>query len=90
MLQMLLEAGSEVNEKEIKGRTKLHDLAADRCSGRKGNSVNFARLLLARGSGVGTRDAEGKTAPDLLRTEYVELAQQFGPRTPGLHAVKKM
>lgn len=53
-------------------------------------TVNFTRLLLARGSGVGTRDAEGKTAPDLLRTEYVELAQQFGPRTPGLHAVKKM
>lgn len=73
--RMLLEAGSDVNASDIRGRTALHILAADRASDRDGNRIQSMKLLLARGIDLLARNVDGKIAADLLRPEEIELAQ---------------
>ncbi len=73
--RMLLEAGSDVDASDIKDRTALHILAADRASDRDGNRMQGIKLLLARGIDLLARNVDGKIAADLLQPEDIELAQ---------------
>jgi len=81
--RMLLEAGSDVNASDIKGRTALHVLAADRFFDRDGNRPKAIRLLLASGIERSARNAEDRTAAELLQPGEIELAHILDPRMKG-------
>ena len=74
-LRILLEAGSNVNARDVQGWTALHVLAADRFTDVEGNRLNATKLLLARGIDCFARNSEGKTAADLLQPTDTEMGQ---------------
>ena len=60
-LAMLLEAGADVNQRSIAGRTPLHIVAGVGVTDRGAGTVPFARALLEAGADVNARDLRGET-----------------------------
>lgn len=75
--QLLLAAGSEVNAKDVKGRTALHDLAMCPPWGHMGQGhVKAAELLMQAGIEVEAMDADRKMASQLfIHRDNLTLAQ---------------
>ena len=76
-MTLLIDAGSDINAKDAKGRTALHSLTARHRYDSHKNKLNGARLPLAGGIDVWARDEEGKTAADLLDPKAAELDPEF-------------
>ena len=74
-LKLLLDADSDINATDFRGRTALHSLAENRFGDRFDIKLSGARLLLARGINALARDNEGMTAADLLQEKDGSLAR---------------
>ena len=74
-LKLLLDADSDINATDLRGRTALHSLAANRFVDRFDNKLSGARLLSARGINALARDNEGMVAADLLQGKDGSLAR---------------
>ena len=75
VLKLLLDADSDINATDFRGRTALHSLAANRFLDRFDDKLSGARLLLARGINALARDNEGMTAADLLQEKDGSLTR---------------
>jgi len=74
-LKLLLNAGSDINATDFRGRTALHSLAANRFMDRFNDKLSGAKLLLARGISALARDNEGMTVANLLQEKDGSLAR---------------
>ena len=88
--RILLEAGSDINASDIRGRTVLHILAAHRSTDVDGNELKATSLLLARGIDHLARDAEGNTAADLLQRGDAELVLLLDSHRQDSHDKQEM
>ena len=73
--RLLLEAGSDVNARDLHGRTALHLIAANHFLDTEGNRLKASELLLAEGVDRSVRDSEGKVAADYLKPKDAQLRQ---------------
>lgn len=91
LVEMLIEAGANVDATDHSGHTPLHHVALSLTYPEdwSENPLNTFKLLLANGADVNARDMVGRTPLDLVQRrgeeehceETVHLLQQFGARS---------
>lgn len=69
----LLEAGFDVNVRDLQGRTALHHIVANHFADGENSRLKAGEMLLVEGIDLSVRDSDGQTAADLLRPMDTQL-----------------